>query len=506
MATPIPPNQARFSIDEVVCKVHGSLVCRGVVTAAVGMTTDSRAVEPGGGFVALRGRSHDGHAFVDAAVERGAVLLVVERGRSNAWTTKGPVSVVEVDDTLVAWGDLARAHIEAWRAKDEHRRTLAITGSAGKTTTKEMTAALLGALGNIANVANVHCTPGNLNNRIGMPAVVLGLSDVHRFAVVEMGMSVPGEIDAMASIAQPDVAVVVNVALAHAQGVGGREGIMREKGGVYRALLKDGVAVVNVDDDFARRAADGIVAKRKVSFGRAAGANYRLVHREPLGVAGSKLVVSALGRELIVTLPIAGEAAAIDFLAALALQETASRERLSEAGIDLAFSGLHIAGRAEIKVLGSGTLVLDDTYNANPSSMRAALSTLAEVGAGRRLVAVLGEMKELGDLAEEEHRVLGDAIAHAGVSLAIGCGGMISLALDRARAQGVAVVDAPSTEAAAAQAVARIFAGDAILVKGSRSVGTEFVVSALTEVLPPSPNSASYREASSDSLDRGTHR
>jgi UDP-N-acetylmuramoyl-tripeptide--D-alanyl-D-alanine ligase len=356
-----------------------------------------------------------------------------------------------------------------------------------------MTAALLGAAG---NVASVHCTPGNLNNRIGMPAVVFGLTDAHRFAVVEMGMSVSGEIDAMVSIARPDVAVVVNVALAHAQGVGGREGVMREKGGVYRALRDNGVAIVNADDDFALRAANGIVAKCKVSFGRAANANYRLVRRVTRGAAGSELVVSALGRELTVRLPIAGEAAAIDFLAALALQEAASPERLSRERIDLALVGLRIPGRTDLKVFGSDTLVLDDTYNANPGSMRAALSTLAEVGAGRRLVAVLGEMKELGDLAEEEHRALGNAIADAGVALAIGCGGMISLAIERARARGIEVVDAPSTEAAAAEAIVRISPGDAILVKGSRSVGTEFVVSALTEVLPPSPNSASYREHS----------
>jgi len=484
VATPIPPNEARFSIDDVVCKIHGSLVHRGSVAISVGITTDSRAVVTGNAFVALRGGALDGHAFLDAAVAKGAVLLVIERGRSFTVSVSPSVSVVEVDDTLSAWGDLARAHLEAWRAKDPRRRVVAITGSAGKTTTKELTAALLGTIG------KTHFTAGNLNNRIGMPAMVFCLDDTHRFAVLEMGMSVPGEMAAMARIARPDVAVVVNVLLAHAEGVGGREGVMREKGAVYRALREDGVAIVNADDDFARRATDGMVAKYKVSFGVAADASVRLVRRT-LEHAGSRIVVQAFARELTVTLPVPGEVAAIDFVAALAAEEAASGECLSSERIDHALAGLRVRGRGDVQVLGGNTLVLDDTYNANPGSMRAALSTLAEISAGRRRVVVLGEMKELGAFAEDEHRALGDAIADAGVSLAIGCGGLISLALERARARGVETIDAPSTAAAAHEAVARIHDGDAVLVKGSRSVGAEKVVTALTEVLPTSPHSAS---------------
>ncbi|AKU98027.1 UDP-N-acetylmuramoylalanyl-D-glutamyl-2,6-diaminopimelate--D-alanyl-D-alanine ligase [Labilithrix luteola] len=501
MATPIPANTARFSIDDVVRATKGVLAKSGSKREVVSVTTDSRAVVPGGAFVALRGASHDGHAFAAGAVERGAALLVVERGGIDVQDARFSCAVVEVDDTLAAWGDLARARVEGWRTADARRRIVAITGSAGKTTTKELTAALLGV------VDKTHFTAGNLNNRIGMPAVVLALPDDCRFLVLEMGMSVPGEIDAMATIARPDVAVVTNVLVAHAEGVGGREGVMREKGGVYRALGEQGVAVINGDDDFVIRAAEGAHAKQKEIFGLAEHATYRLVRREPLGADGSRVHLACKGRELVVHLPLPGEAAAIDLAAALAAIEAASGELLSSERIDAALANLQLVGRASVKHLAGDTVVLDDTYNANPGSMRAALATLVEIAGTRRRIAVLGEMKELGPLAEAEHAALGDVIADAGVHLAIGCGGLISLALERAAARGVEVVSASSTAEAARESMSRVLPGDAVLVKGSRSVGAEKVVAVLSEVLPFSPKSASSSEGEAPGgLHRGPSR
>jgi UDP-N-acetylmuramoyl-tripeptide--D-alanyl-D-alanine ligase len=494
MATPIPTNEAAFTIAEIVGATRGAVARPGPAqeSPAAGVSSDSRSVPAGGIFVALKGEAHDGHAFLEAACQRGIAVAIVERGRSAGVAGAGAenVTFIEVDDTLVALGDLARVHLEAWRASSPHRKVIAITGSAGKTTTKELAAALFGGVG------RTHFTAGNLNNRVGVPFVVLGLQADHRFAVLEMGMSLPGELDAITSFARPDVAVVTNVGVAHAEGVGGPDGVMHEKGAVYRALDNTGVAIVNADDERATRASSGTRAKHVVTFGTREGAMYRLVSREPRGDSGSRVVIAAPGRELTFHLPVSGEAAAIDLVAALAAQETASGVLLPAETIESELATVRLAGRATVKRLAEDIVVLDDTYNANPASMRAALSTLAEIaatgadGKPRRRVAILGEMKELGAHAEAEHVALGDAIAAAGVTLAIGCGGLVSRALTRAGELGVTCVDAASTDAATAEAKARVQPSDAVLVKGSRSVGAERVVLALIETWPSADKSA----------------
>lgn len=521
MATPIPDNRATFELGDIALATGGNVRIHGPrpKTPAVGVFSDTRAVVPNSVFFALRGESHDGHSFLAKAVEKGASIVVVERGRADA--VPKTVSVVEVEDTLVAWGALAGAHLERWRAQSVVGRVVAITGSAGKTTTKELTAALL------AQLHPTHFTAGNLNNRVGVPAVIFALEPHHRYCVLEMGMSLKGELDAICSFARPDVAVVVNVGVAHSEGVGGREGVMREKGAVYRALDKYGIAIVNADDAFVRRAARAARVRKVETFGRgeetasrprgsfappalsvfthepsmlpmsvppmslppmsippaeiiaSAPPHYRLLKRVPSG-SGSELDILCAGRLLTVHLPIPGEAAALDLCAALAAQESLSHELLSAEVVDRALKTVTLAGRGNVRAIRNNVHVIDDTYNANPSSMRAGLATLAEIaGEDRRRVAVLGEMKELGALAEAEHEALGDDIVNAGVNLAIGCGGLIDLALERAEARGVQVVRASSTEEAAREAAARVQPGDVVLVKGSRSVGAEKVVAAL---------------------------
>jgi UDP-N-acetylmuramoyl-tripeptide--D-alanyl-D-alanine ligase len=213
MATPIPANNAPWTAWSAAAATGGTVArVRGDGACAIGITTDSRAVSPGTAFLALRGESHDGHDYLRDAGARGAALLLVARGHGKP-VPEEP-DVVEVDDTLEAWGALASAHLRAWRRvrRNAPPSVVAITGSAGKTTTKELAAALLGAM------APCHKAPGNLNNRVGVPAVVFGLEPEHRFAVLEMGMSVRGEIAALAAIAPPDVAVVLNVGVATPKG------------------------------------------------------------------------------------------------------------------------------------------------------------------------------------------------------------------------------------------------------------------------------------------------
>jgi len=499
MATPIPPNRAVITIEDAARVTRGTILRGGSVPLAGGIVTDTRAITRGSVFVALRGENHDAHAFLDKACASAPAYVVVEKGRAPS---DPGVGVLEVEDTLVALGDMARLHVERWRSKTTGdrgqvtgnwgpgggarvRTVVGITGSAGKTTTKEITAALLGVVGKTL------FTAGNLNNRIGVPMMALSIEDSDAFAVLEMGMSLPGEIAAVASIARPDVAIITNVGLAHAEGVGGREGVMREKGAIYRAMNETGVAIVNADDDFAMRAAEGIKAK-KITFGRANGADYRLVSREP-HERGSMVTIASPTYEISILLPLPGEAAAIDLVAALAAQEAASGVVLQLQQLFDALAGVRLVGRSTVVKLGHDgeVIVLDDTYNANPSSMRAALSTLAEVaGATRRKIAVLGEMKELGDHAETEHAALGEVIADSGVVAAIGCGGLIDRALDVAEARGVRVYRGRSTMEAANLALIVVKQGDAVLVKGSRSVGAERVTAALSEAWPSAPKPA----------------
>jgi len=474
MATPIPKNQASFDAP-AAAEAAGGRVMRASQPPleAHGLTTDSRSVTPGCGFVALRGERHDGHEYLDAAIAGGSPLVVVERGRAPA---DARVDVVEVDDTLVAWGALARAHVRRWKRSNAGARVIAITGSAGKTTTKELCAALLRA------AAECHSTVGNLNNRVGMPAVALALEPHHRFAVFEMGMSVPGEIAALAAIAEPDVALVTNIGLAHAGGVGGTlEDVAREKGALFAELRGQGVAVANADDAAVMAQVVRAPSGRAVLFGTSERADVRLVRRKPLGAEGSRIFVRRADRESAFVLPIPGEAAAVDFAAALAAAEAAVGALLDDARIASALRILPpIAGRMQVRRLLGDIVVIDDAYNANPASVRAALRTLGEI-AGKRRVAVLGEMKELGPVAEGEHEQLGDAVARAGVELLVSCGGLADLTARVAKRGGVDVFYANDAAQAARLGVEHVRAGDRVLVKASRGVGAERVVDALVQ-------------------------
>ena len=474
MSTAIPENRASFT-TESAASASGGLVVRSHGTRShVGVTTDSRAVRAGGIFVALRGERFDGHAFVQGAAKDGATLLVVEKGHPIG--SSGDSDVIEVGDTLAAWGNLARARVVAW--KERGGKVVAITGSAGKTTTKELCAALL------ASVGAVHATRGNLNNRIGVPAVALALEDRHAFAVIEMGMSERGEIARLAEIAPPDVSVITNVGLAHAGGVGGGvETVANEKGAIFAALGEGEIAVANIDDPFVMSQSKR-ARGRVVTFGRAREASYRLAARESLGARGSRVTVERAGSSITVDLPLVGEAAAVDFVAALAAAESLSGRALDQTKIDDALATCALpSGRVSIRRLADGTLVIDDTYNANPDSVRAALSSLVEIAASekRRTVVVLGEMRELGTHAEEAHAAIGDAIGGAGVALLISCGGLADVALEGAARAGVTIKSALDAESASKIALSEVLPGDAVLVKASRGVAAEVVVEALVQ-------------------------
>lgn len=486
MATPIPKNLAAVTPWEAAAACGGRIVhLPDEAVIARGLTTDTRAIEPGCAFVALRGERFDGHTFVDEASKRGACLVIVERGRAPA--TMGNTAVVEVDDTLVAWGALARHHIRAWRRhRGRNAVVVGITGSAGKTTTKELVALALSTFG------SVHATRGNLNNRIGVPSVALGVLPEHRFLVLEMGMSLRGEIEALAKLAEPDVGVITNVGFAHAEGVGGtRQDVAREKGALLAALYPRGVAIVPEEDPAARGELARTRAERVRTFGL--GGDYRLASRVlDASKGGARLVIERPGalEPLTLEVPLVGEAQALDLAAAVAAAEESAGSALDGPSLERALRSLSMEGRLTLVFLADGTLVVDDSYNANPHSMKEALKVLSELGRNKRKLAILGEMKELGPVAEPSHDTLGEDIVRAAVDLVVSCGGLMNRALAIPRAQGTETLAFGSSVEAADAAVSFVRPGDVVLVKGSRSIATERVVETLVRTRGLRPSGA----------------
>jgi UDP-N-acetylmuramoyl-tripeptide--D-alanyl-D-alanine ligase len=480
MATPIPVNEAPFTVAELVAAT-GAALPEGAAAATQfqGVCTDSRACRPGCVYVALVGETVDGHRFVEAAVKNGAAAIVVAQEiPAEVSGAEVNVAVFRVADTLVALGAIAAAHRTRLRLA-----VVAITGSAGKTTTKELTAALLRLRG--ATTA----TQGNLNNRIGLPMTVFTASPATRFLVLEAGMSIPGEMMHLAQIAAPDVAVVVNVGYAHTEGVGGIEGVAREKGALYEGVKRGGTLIVNADD--ARAAAQAARASQAGGtrrFGRG-DADVRLVARA-LDFNGARLTIARDGEEFSCRSPLPGEAQAIDFVAALAAAEALANTVYSaeECEAALADAATHLVGRATLREGAAERLLLDDTYNANPESMEAGIALLAELAAsGRRAVAILGEMRELGAHAEEAHDRIGRALVAAKIDLVVSCGGLADRIVDVAEAAGIPGYRCRDSHDTANFAPSVLRDRDAVLVKASRSVATEVVVERL---LAPSKGEA----------------
>jgi UDP-N-acetylmuramoyl-tripeptide--D-alanyl-D-alanine ligase len=478
MGTPIPGNRAAFTLAEILRATGGELVA-GTVAGVTAVSTDTRAIAPGAAFVALRGEVHDGHAHLDAAAEAGAVLALVD---GNVPVPPG-LAVVRVPSTLNALGDLARAHVRRWRASGGARTVVAITGSAGKTTTRVAASALLERI----FPGEIHGARGNLNNRVGVPMVIFGLGEAHRVAVIEMGMNQPGEIAELCRIAEPDVGVLTLVAAAHTEGLGSIEGVAAEKGSLFRALAPGGLAVGNGDDRRVRESVAASPARRRCLYGRAADADVRIVAREPLGMTSSSFTIERPGGALVFDTPLLGEAGALACAAAVAVAEIGLGGRVDSSLCAEAFARADVgagAGRLVPRVLHGDLAVIDDTYNANPASTCASILAAAEIAraTGRRLLLVLGEMKELGVESVPGHDEVGRAAAASGAAevFVVGGGDAPRIAA-RAAEGGVPAAHAGQVEAAGMMIRLAVRPGDLVLVKGSRSIGTERVVAMLSE-------------------------
>ena len=464
MATPIPTNQARFGRDEVVSATQGA--AGGPAWEGVrGVVTDSRAVQPGNLFVALRGERFDAREFVTQAVDAGAAAVIVERGTS----LPAHVSAVEVADTLLALGDLAKAHRAAWNGK-----VVGITGSVGKTTTKDLAAAALQSSGH-----RVLKTTGNLNNRIGVPMTLFQLDETVDTAVVEMGTSEPGEIARLAEIAAPDIGIVTRASLAHTEGLGSVEAVADEKVSLLHAIAPDGVAVAYGDDPPLKKRASVVGAKRKLFYGRTAGNDVRVIDWD-VDADGTRARFQVRGRDVQIAMRLLGEGAVLNAAGALAIVFGL------EASIEDAARGIAgvapSPGRMQARVGSGDRLIIDDSYNANPASFEVALNAARAIAAKREapLVAVLGDMKELGAHSEAAHQQVGELVSGAGVFLFVGCGEAMREAVATANARGVDTLwfdDAANC----GELSGRLPLNAVILVKGSRSMEMERVIAPLLE-------------------------
>jgi UDP-N-acetylmuramoyl-tripeptide--D-alanyl-D-alanine ligase len=486
MATPIPKNDARFSLTELAQATSGRLVvgAGSPSTEVRGVAIDSRAVGPGALFVAVRGDTHDGAQYVPSAVSAGASALLVasDWAGSSAAASHPAITRVEVADTTHALGDLAAFHRQRWAG-----RVVAITGSAGKTTTKELTAAALEGAG-----ARVLKTSGNLNNQFGVPMMLLCADERHDTAVLELGTSGPGEIARLGAIARPQVATVLLAALAHTEGLGSLEAVADEKASLWSALTADGTAIVNADDvELMRRLRRDV---KTLSFGSAEGATVRLLASE-LRVTGTRtrVAIEGLG-ELNFELAMIGRAAALDACAAIAavIAVYGLREGPAlEAAVHAMCKVPATSGRMACKATRWGVTLCDDSYNANARSMALGLETLHELAGqtGGRSIAVLADMKDLGHFAQGEHVRIGELAVRLGVDVLVGCGHEMAHATSAAARLSagrlaphptrVAHVMEPTDAIALVQSMCR--PGDVVLVKGSRAMAMERVVTALAE-------------------------
>lgn len=467
MASALPENQARFTLAEIAQATGGTLPAGAGELAVAGVQTDSRAALAGKLFVALAGERFDGHAFARDAAAQGAVAVLAERDVGEIG-----VPVVRAASSLRALGALAGAHRRRFTTQ-----VVGVAGSAGKTTTRSAVGALL----ELVAPGAVHQTQGNLNNAIGVPLVLLGLEARHRFAVVEIGTNVTGEVAMLTAFAAPDAGVLTLVGVEHSEGLGDLDAIEREEGALFAGLRAGGAAVGNADDPRVLRQLERATAARRVRYGFGPGADVRCVSRAAAGVGRQRVNVRSERGELALELGLLGEAGAYAALAAVGVANALGVELPDAAHVSRALAGAGEPGRLEAHELADGTVVLDDAYNANPASALASLRTAGEVAHDRRarLVLVFGEMRELGALSAQEHARLGEAIATSGAAELIAVSGDARLYLDPAQNAGVSSVFAADADAALAAARARVRPGDVVLVKASRGVRAERVVAGL---------------------------
>src|SRR5436190_17111005 len=442
-----------------IAKFAGALDFSGDGTVVIDkIGTDSRTLKGGELFIALRGENFDGHNFVEAAAKANAAGAIVE---SN-WKGKLPetFALIRAEDTLRAYQELAANYRRSLSLK-----VVAITGSNGKTSTKDFAAAVL------ARRFRVTKTEGNFNNHVGLPRTILEATAQHEVAVWEIGMNHPGEVAALSKLAAPDVAIITNIGIAHIEFMGSREKIAEEKGALAEAVAANGRVILNTDDSFTKTIAAR--ARGKVIL---AGISAGMIRADEISqsATGTDFTILEGAHRCRAQLPVPG----LHMVQNALLAVTAGR--MFDVSLEDCAAGLTAApltkARLQIKDI-AGVQFLDDSYNANPDSMKAALRTLVELDTDGKRIAVLGEMLELGEESERGHREVGETAAGLKIDKLIAIGDVAAGIADGARNAGLkntAVVKSTSEAAELLTEIAQ--PGDLVLIKGSRGARTEEVI------------------------------
>lgn len=452
-----------LSLGQIAELARGSLTTGDAAAMISRISTDSRTLQAGDLFVPLRGDNFDGHKFIQQASERGAAGAMVEENWKG--TTPANFALIRVPDTLAGYQTLASNYRASLPLK-----VIAITGSNGKTSTKDFVAATL------TRRFRVTKTEGNFNNHVGLPQTMLAANLEDEIAVWEIGMNHPGEIAALAKLAAPDVAIITNVGIAHIEFMGSREAIAEEKGALAEAVDANGTVILNAEDAFSEE-----IAKRTRAKIVLAGVENGSVRASDVrqSATGSEFTILEGAHRCRAQLPVPGVHMVQNAMLAVAAGRAFGLS-LEECAAGLASTPLTKA-RLQIKEI-NGIQFIDDSYNANPDSMKAALRTLIELDADGRRIAVLGEMGELGEESERGHREVGEAAAALKVDelIAVGAtGAAIARAAQKAGLGNCVAVDSP--EKAAELLGEKASPGDLILVKGSRTARMERVLEAFAK-------------------------
>ena len=457
-----------FTIRQIIEATKGQLLAGSPINLDAeisGVSTDTRTINKGELFIPLVGEIFDGHYFVDKAIEKGASAVLIHRDDADFLPELFPaVAVIKVADTLKALQDLA-----SFQRNRFNIPIVAVTGSNGKTTTKDMIALVL------SEKYKVLKTQGNFNNEIGLPLTLLGLEDSHEVAVVEMGMNHLGEIHRLAEIARPNIGVITNIGVSHIQNLGTKENILKAKMEIFDFFTSEDRAILNGDDEFLSKIAEEFPYQVKY-YGTSDISSIKAENIKLLGEQGISYNLNIGGETHPVEIPIPGKhnvynslaAAAVGSLMGIELDKIANALRSYRSG----------KMRLNIFSTDSNIKVIDDVYNASPDSMKAAIEILKDLGEGRK-IAILGDMLELGDYSQKGHAEVGEAVAHKGIDILITVGqeskfigtGASSCGMDNQN-----IIHLESNKDVIEYLDTLIEQGDRILVKGSRGMKMEEIV------------------------------
>ena len=456
---------ASFTVAEVLAATQAVLDGAVFQETFSGVSTDTRTLEPGNLFVALSGDRFDGHRFLKQAVKAGAFGVLIGRTATVQDVPAG-ITVFRATDTLEAFQGLAKFHRQRYTIP-----VIAITGSNGKTTTKDLTAAIL------ASRWRVLKTEANYNNEIGLPKTLLSLDSVHQAAVVEMGMRGAGQIRALCEIAAPTIGIITNVSETHIELLGSLENIARAKRELVESIPASGTVILNADNSYVLAMREQAVG-HIVTYGLGLDADVRAEQIEP-GQETTKFVCHTQQGVFAVDLPAIGRHNVYNALAAIAAGLAMG---LVPQEIQAGISSFATTAMRLYKIAVGGYTILNDTYNASPASMAAAIDALGSIAVGRR-VAVLADMLELGDIAVSAHRQIGEKLANEKIDVLVTVGDLAQHIAAAAKEKGLVVAVACTDHAAAQRELNRLLKpGDTILVKGSRGMKMEQIVEYLANI------------------------